>query len=110
ASILRKAEEEKGESAEQLASDDFSALPVEPTERALIKRLCELPDEVAETAARRAPHRLCAYSMEVARDFHAFYRDCQVVGASGEGVEEARLRALPVTNTTNDKGVARHEI
>ena len=29
--------------------------------------------------------------MEVARDFHAFYRDCQVVGAEGEGVEEARL-------------------
>jgi arginyl-tRNA synthetase len=100
ASILRKAEEQTGESAEQLASDDFSALPVEPTERALIKRLCELPDEVAETAARRAPHRLCAYSMEVARDFHAFYRDCQVVGASGEGVEEARLGLCLLTKQT----------
>ena len=34
---------------------DFAALPAEPSERALIKRLCELPDEVAEAArgARR---------------------------------------------------------
>jgi arginyl-tRNA synthetase len=91
ASILRKVEDESGESAEKRAATDFAALPAEPSERALIKRLCELPDEVAEAAARRAPHRLCAYSMEVARDFHAFYRDCQVVGATGEGVEEARL-------------------
>ena len=100
ASILRKAEEETGESAEQRASDDFAALPAEPTERALIKRLCELPDEVGETASRRAPHRLCAYAMEVARDFHAFYRDCQVVGASGEGVEEARLALCLLTKQT----------
>jgi arginyl-tRNA synthetase len=97
ASILRKA----GEGAEErAASADFAALPVEPSERALIKRLCELPDEVAETAARRAPHRLCAYAMEVARDFHAFYRDCQVVGAEGEGVEDSRLGLCLLTKRT----------
>jgi arginyl-tRNA synthetase len=90
ASILRKA----GEGAEErAASADFraAASPVEPSERALIKRICELPDEISETASRRAPHRLCAYGMAIAADFHAFYRDCQVVGAEGEGVEEARL-------------------
>ena len=96
ASILRKA----GEGAEDRAAADFAALPVEPSERALIKRLCELPDEVGEAAARRAPQRLCAYGMEVARDFHAFYRDCQVVGAEGEGVEEARLGLCLVTKRT----------
>jgi arginyl-tRNA synthetase len=88
ASILRKA----GEGAERQAEEaDFDALPAEPAERTLIKRLCELPDEVAEAAGRRAPHRLCAYGMEAARDFHAFYRDCQVIGAEGEGVEGDRL-------------------
>jgi arginyl-tRNA synthetase len=96
ASILRKA----GEGAEERAAADFAALPVDPSERALIKRLCELSDEVAETAERRAPHRLCAYGMEVARDFHAFYRDCQVVGAEGEGVEEARLGLCLLTKRT----------
>ncbi len=89
-SILRKAGEEAVERAER-AGFEASEAPIEASERALIKRLCELPDEVAEAAERRAPHRLCAYGMEAARDFHAFYRDCQVVGAEGAGVEEARL-------------------
>ena len=35
-------------------------------------------------AERRAPHRLTAYSLEVARSFSAFYRDCQVVGGEDE--------------------------
>ena len=99
ASILRKA----GEGAEErAASADFraAASPVEPAERALIKRICELPDEVSETASRRAPHRLCAYGMAIAADFHAFYRDCQVVGAEGEGVEEARLGLCLLTKRT----------
>jgi arginyl-tRNA synthetase len=97
ASILRKA----GEGAEQRAAEaDFEALPAEPAERGLIKRLCELSDEVAEAAERRAPHRLCAYGMEAARDFHAFYRDCQVIGAEGEGVEQARLGLCLLTKRT----------
>ena len=99
ASILRKA----GEGAEERAANaDFDAaeLQIEPSERALIKRLCELPGEVAEAAERRAPHRLCAYAMEVARDFHAFYRDCQVIGAEGAGVEEARLGLCLITKRT----------
>jgi arginyl-tRNA synthetase len=102
ASILRKA----GEGAEErAASADFAASEseVQPAERALIKRLCELPAEVAEAADRRAPHRLCAYAMEVARDFHAFYRDCQVVGAEGSGVEDARLGLCLLTK----RGIAR---
>jgi arginyl-tRNA synthetase len=99
ASILRKAGED---AVERATRADFAAskAPVEPSERALIKRLCELPDEVAEAAERRAPHRLCAYGMEAARDFHAFYRDCQVVGAEGEGVEEARLGLCLLTKRT----------
>jgi arginyl-tRNA synthetase len=99
ASILRKAGDDAEERA---ASADFGAAAavVEPAERALIKRLCELPDEVAETATRRAPHRLCAYATEVARDFHAFYRDCQVIGAEGEGVEDSRLGLCLLTKRT----------
>src|SRR3954451_13328596 len=93
ASILRKAGEERVAAALEAPMD----APLHPAERSLIKRLCELPDEVAEAAARRAPHRLCAYGMESARDFHAFYRDCQVVGAEGKGVEEARLALCLLT-------------
>ena len=55
------------------------------------KRLLELPAEVAEAAERRAPHRLCAYAQAIAADFHAFYRDCQVLGLDDPDVEESRL-------------------
>lgn len=67
----------------------------DPSEAALIRRLLEFPDEVEMAAARRAPHRICAYAMAVAADFHAFYRDCRVIGADDElgveGLEAARL-------------------
>ena len=63
---------------------------VGPEPWALVRRLLELPGEVAAAAQRRAPHRICAYAMATAADFHAFYRDCRVIGA-GEGIEAARL-------------------
>jgi len=86
ASILRKAGDEAGE-----AGAPTPGTSLEPAERDLVKRLLEFPDEVRDAAARRAPHRICAYSTAVAADFHAFYRDCKVVGAEGEGVERSRL-------------------
>jgi arginyl-tRNA synthetase len=99
ASILRKA----GAAAEEAAGGidpEASTAAMESSERALIKRLLEFPDEVRESAARRAPHRICAYSTAVAADFHAFYRDCQVVGAEGDGVERSRLALCLATKRT----------
>ena len=90
ASILRKAVDEGSAVPESIDPGERSE-PLAASEKALIKRLLEFPNEVRESAARRAPHRICAYSTAVAADFHAFYRDCQVVGAEGEGVEASRL-------------------
>jgi arginyl-tRNA synthetase len=97
ASILRKAGEE-ATPTEPAAAVERSAL--EESEKVLVKRLLEFPDEVRVAAARRAPHRACAYSTAVAADFHAFYRDCQVVGAEGEGVEASRLALCLATKRT----------
>jgi arginyl-tRNA synthetase len=99
ASILRKAGGEAPDSA-AAAGAPTPGTPLEPAEKALVKRLLEFPDEVREAAARRAPHRICAYSTAVAADFHAFYRDCQVVGAEGEGVEASRLALCLLTKRT----------
>jgi arginyl-tRNA synthetase len=96
ASILRKAGEEGG-SAEPAVGE---RAPLEESEKVLVKRLLEFPEEVRAAAARRAPHRICAYSTAVAADFHAFYRDCQVVGAEGEGVEASRLALCLTTKRT----------
>jgi arginyl-tRNA synthetase len=97
ASILRKAGEEGAESP---AAAPTRAVALDPGEKALVKRLLEFPDEVREAAARRAPHRVCAYSTAVAADFHAFYRDCQVLGAEGEGVQDSRLALCLATKRT----------
>ncbi len=97
ASILRKAEEGPGSAEAAVVS---GRVPLEESEKALVKRLLEFPEEVRAAAARRAPHRICAYSTAVAADFHAFYRDCQVVGADGEGVEGSRLALCLATKRT----------
>jgi arginyl-tRNA synthetase len=98
ASILRKA----GPATERATSAPLAEreAALEPSEKVLIKRLLEFPEEVRDSAARRAPHRICAYSTAVAADFHAFYRDCQVVGAEGEGVEGSRLALCLATKRT----------
>ncbi|HEY8867314.1 MAG TPA: arginine--tRNA ligase, partial [Solirubrobacteraceae bacterium] len=62
-----------------------------PAERALILKLLAYPGEVEEAAARRAPHRLAVYALELAQEFTAFYRDCRVVGAEPAPVESFRL-------------------
>ncbi len=99
ASILRKAGGEAPDAA-LAAGAATPDTPLEPAEKALVKRLLEFPDEVREAAERRAPHRICAYSTAVAADFHAFYRDCQVVGAEGEGVEGSRVALCLLTKRT----------
>jgi arginyl-tRNA synthetase len=99
ASILRKAERELDAVAGG-AGVQTPGTALEPAERELIKRLLEFPGEVREAAARRAPHRICTYATAVAADFHGFYRDCQVVGAEGEGVEGSRLALSLLTMRT----------
>jgi arginyl-tRNA synthetase len=97
ASILRKAGEE---AAPTEPAAEVERSPLAGSEKVLVKRLLEFPEEVRTAAARRAPHRICAYSTAVAADFHAFYRDCQVVGAEGEGVEASRLALCLATKRT----------
>jgi arginyl-tRNA synthetase len=95
ASMLAKAGDERVAAALVSVAaggpDGGVAAPLEPAERALIKKLLAFPDEVAEAAARRAPHRIAAYALELAQDFTAFYRDCHVVGAEPTGVEAFRI-------------------
>ena len=100
ASILRKAAEEGVDADEDAivaaaGGDAVRAAPAEASERALIRRLLDLPGEIQDAAERRAPHRICAYAAATAADFHAFYRDCRVLGADEEagveGLQAARL-------------------
>ncbi|MCW2956466.1 MAG: arginyl-tRNA synthetase [Thermoleophilia bacterium] len=82
-SIRRKVEEAglaAGDSAGSLAAGSSDADPLHASEKRLIKRVSEFPTVIAETANRRAPHRLVHYAHDVASDVAKFYRDCRVTG------------------------------
>ena len=96
-SVLAKAGEER-----VAAALGRTAHPDElhESERELVRKLLAYPEEIAEAADRRGPHRIAAYALELAQTFTAFYRDCQVVGSTPESVEDLRLRLCVVTQRT----------
>ena len=91
-------EEPRALGGEQAPGEDRT--PLHAAERALIKQLLAFPEEVAEAAERRAPHRIAAYALALAQDFTAFYRDCRVVGAEPETVESLRSALSVATQRT----------
>jgi arginyl-tRNA synthetase len=92
ASLRHKAGETRVEEALAAVGGGLSPdQALDPAERTLVNKLVAFPGEVEEAAARRAPHRLAVYALELAQEFTAFYRDCRVVGAEPEAVESFRL-------------------
>ncbi len=89
-SMLRKLEEDRVAAALAPGAAWFDG-GLEPAERDLIKALVAFPDEVAEAADRRAPHRIAAYALELAQQFTVFYRDCKVIGSEPVEVESFRV-------------------
>ena len=75
-----------------------------PAERALVMRLIDWPVVVAEAEERRAPHRIAAHLIDLARDFHGFYHRCRVVGEAPE-VEAFRLDLCRATGATVRTGL-----
>jgi arginyl-tRNA synthetase len=71
--------------------DEWGDESLHPSERKLINKLVALPDEIDEAAERRAPHRIAVYSLELAQEFTAFYRDCKVLGATPQPLESFRV-------------------
>ncbi len=72
-SILDKAE------GTALSRKGDLTLLTHPKEKALIKRVVDLPNEVARAAEDYGVHRLATYAIELARAFHGFYGDCKVI-------------------------------
>ena len=72
-----------------LTEVDLNAL-THPAEAEMLRQADRLGEEVLEAARRRAPHRLTAYSSEVATAFHRFYTDCRIV-TDDPVVTQARL-------------------
>lgn len=70
-----------------------------PAEIALIKTLTRFPELAEDAQDRRAPHMLTVYALELAGEFHAYYRDHRVIG-DDERISRARLRLLEAVQVT----------
>ena len=79
----------EGHPVPQASDVDFSLLSGE-TEKALIKQLSLLPEEVRLAALNYDPSRINRYLIELAGRFHRFYTACRLKGAE-EDVLKARL-------------------
>ena len=101
ASIERKAAET---GLDPDAPADLSLL-THPSAQALVKTLLQFPDEVRQSAAARAPHKLAVFLREVATAFSAFYRDCRIVGEPAD-VATARLQLARAARTVLGNGLA----
>jgi len=80
---------EQGVVRRPLAEVDLAVL-THPAEAEMLRQIDRLGEEVAEAAARRAPHRLTGYGQEFATSFHRFYSECRIV-TEDPAVTQARL-------------------
>jgi arginyl-tRNA synthetase len=99
ASILGRLSEDRVAGALEAAAD-WDGGELHKAERNLIKALVDFPDEIAEAAERRAPHRIAGYAHELAQAFSDFYRDCKVVGSEPEATESFRIALSQATRQT----------
>ena len=76
----------------ETAEVDFTALDL-PEELALIKHLARFPETVAAAGRAFEPHRLAAYLLELAGQFHAYYNQHRIIGEK-RNICEARLYLL----------------
>ena len=80
-------------------SGDVSLVTHE-SELALIRKMLELPEVVAQAATQMAPHHLTFYAQDLAATFHAFYRDCRVVDSEAPEQTQARLMLAQAARLT----------
>ncbi len=68
----------------------------EKEEIALLKKLCDLPEEIRAAAETREPARITRYVMDLASAFHTFYNACRVKVEDKE-LMNARLKLVDST-------------
>ncbi|MEG1880483.1 MAG: DALR anticodon-binding domain-containing protein, partial [Oscillospiraceae bacterium] len=93
-SILRLLKEEGTDV--KAFSDVKVELLKEPDELSLLKKLCDLPEEIKMAAESLEPSRITRYVMELATCFHSFYNSCRVKVDDTE-LMNARLKLIDST-------------
>lgn len=65
----------------------------------LIRKIADLPNEIAYAAEELAPYRLARYATDLATMFHSFYNSCRVL-TDDQALTAARLVLVNATRIT----------
>lgn len=93
-SILRKSNVPLPENAEESFSITTDA------EWALLLKLAQFPDVIADSAAQRTCSIIANYALELAHTFTTFYHDCPVLSSGDAAITKARLLLCRATLQT----------
>lgn len=72
------------------SADAELSLLTEASELQLIRKLADYPDEIADAARLREPHRIAVYLLDLAGQFHNFYGQCHCI-VDDAALMQARL-------------------
>ena len=101
-SMVRKMAEE-GVAVPAAGAVDASLL-VEPEEKALLKALSELPEEIRLAARDYDPSRINRYLVDLAGSFHRFYNTCRCM-VEDTALRDARLKLADTTRAVLASGL-----
>ena len=101
-SMVRKMAEE-GIAVPAAAAVDATLL-TEPEEKALLKALSELPEEIRLAARDYDPSRINRYLVELAGSFHRFYNTCRCM-VDNAALRDARLKLADTTRAVIADGL-----
>lgn len=87
-SVLRSAAE-GGKTLPKCEDTDLTVL-CEPDEKALIRIIAQLPEEIINSARDRDPSQMNKYGVQLAAQFHRFYNSCRINDAQ-DNIRSARL-------------------
>ena len=79
-----------GKALPKAAECDLTLLK-EEAELELIRKIANLPTEIAYAAEQLEPYRMARYATELATLFHSFYNSCRVINEDDEALTNARL-------------------
>ena len=74
---------------------DFNLL-IHSSEIDLINKIADYEEEIEKAAKDYAPQKITRYAHDLAALFHAFYRDCRIIGVENK-IASARLALIKVT-------------
>jgi arginyl-tRNA synthetase len=101
-SILRRA----ADTAEGATdSHPFTSLLTHPAEQAVLRRIAELPDAIAEAATSFQPHFVANELFRLSQVFQSFYREAPVLKAETPELRAARLALVEAVATVFRTGL-----